>query len=731
MMPRTVQLWLVACVVLGVFCSSLAAQDVSISLSRPIRPSRPYSAGTPRLQLQPASVGANLEVLAIGSVTSAPSSPLTITIASSDPTKLVLSPLSTDPSGTNAGVGSFTATLAAGKGVNGSGFPAFWLQSLASSGSATVTLSADGYIPANATISFTPAGFVIEGPNGAGANFTVQLGAADTNLTISAAQLNPDGSVLLLDQPLRGGLNVPVTLNDGTPATATVTGSPVSLQGGSSSNAAGTLKMHAVAAGTTVLSVVQPSGFTGPTTGGQLTATVNSPTLTLNPNVVGYNLQVLGTGGLTTAAPSGGLSVTITSSDPTKALLTTNATTVGSGSIVVTVPAGGTVLPPFYIQGLVSSGSVTLTASASGYVGANANVILTPSGFVINSPNNGGSFTTTTLASATALQLTVWQLNSSLAPVAQGQIMAGQSPSVGVVSGTTASGTIQGSPVTFQPNDSSDSGASFQPNSNCATPCTSVLSVTQPAGFSAPNPGAQITATVNQSAVTLRMTQAVIGNNLEVLASGALDVPAPSLAPGNGLQVTITSSDPSKIVLSSSATGAGTASIVVTIPAGSGVNSIGFPNYYVQSLSADSSVPVTLTVTPQAGSGFAGSNFNVTPAASGFVLIGPNGVGANFGTLKSNGNVNLTVQAAVLDGSGNPTQSYELVRGGFSASVTVSSDTPAVATIGGSPLSVTAGNSGGTITLQPQSAGTANISITPPAGYSKPATGDHLSVTIN
>ena len=726
MMPRNRKLWLVACVVFGLFCSAVAAQDVSVSLSRPIRPSRPYSAGTPQLLLQPASVGANLELLAIGSVTTAPSSPLTITITSSDATKLLLSPLSTDPSGTNAGVGSFTATLPAGRGVNGFGFPAFWLQSLASSGSATVTLSADGYVPATATISFTPSGFVLGSPNGTGANFTTQLGSADTNLTVSAAQFDANGNVLQINQQLRGAMNVSVTVTNSTPATATLSGSPISLQGGSTSNPSGTLTLHAVASGTTQLAVVQPAGFTAPTSGAQLTATVNAPTISLTPTVVGYNLQVLGSGGLNTPAPSGGLPVTITSSDTSKVLLTTNPAVAGAANAVVTVPAGGTTLPAFYIQGLVSSGSVTLNASGPGYVGASANVVLTPSGFMINSPNNGGDFTTTTLASATPLQLSVWQLSSSLAPVMQGQITGGVSPSVGVVSGTTSTGTIQGSPVTFQPNDSSNSGVSFQPNSNCATPCTSVLSVTQPAGFSAPNPGRQITATVNQSAVTLRMTQNVIGQNLEVLASGALDVPAPS-----DMQITITSNNPSKILLSTSATGAGSASIVVTVPAGNGVNSIGFPNYYVQSLSADSSAAVTLTATPPAGSGFASSTFNVTPAPSGFVLLGPNGVGADFGIVKSNGNVNLSVQAAVLDSSGNPTQLYQAVRGGFSANVTVSSNNTPVATIGGSPLAVTAGTAGGTVTVQPQSPGVANITATTPAGYSKPTSGDHMAVTVN
>src|SRR5450756_2067328 len=80
-MWRNIQLSLMSCVLLGLFCSPAAAlqADVPLSLERPIRPSRPDSNILGRLSLQPSSVGANLELLAIGSVDVAPTSPLVIT----------------------------------------------------------------------------------------------------------------------------------------------------------------------------------------------------------------------------------------------------------------------------------------------------------------------------------------------------------------------------------------------------------------------------------------------------------------------------------------------------------------------------------------------------------------------------------------------------------------------------------------------------------------------------
>ena len=125
-----------------------------------------------------------------------------------------------------------------------------------------------------------------------GANFTTQLNAADTNLTISTAQLSAGGNVVQTDQKLRGGLSVSVNINNGTQATGTINGTPITLQGGDSSTASGAVKFHPASVGTTLLSIAQPTGFTAPVTGGQLTATVQTPSISLTPSVVGYNLQV-------------------------------------------------------------------------------------------------------------------------------------------------------------------------------------------------------------------------------------------------------------------------------------------------------------------------------------------------------------------------------------------------------------------------------------------------------
>jgi hypothetical protein len=436
---------------------------------------------------------------------------------------------------------------------------------------------------------------------------------------------------------------------------------------------------------------------------------------------VGYNLQVSGSGALNIAAPVGGLSVTLSSGDPNKVLLSTNSLAAGTGSITLVVPAGSTVLPAFYVQGLASSGTVAITAAAPAYSGATANVLLTPSGFVLNSPNGGGDFVTTTQSNSTPLTVSVWQLNSSSAPVVIGQVRGGVSIPVEVVSGTPATGSIVDGKVSFQSGDDSKTGIEFAPNPNCTTPCTSVLSISHTADYFTPVPGGQITATVSQPAVSLRLTQTTIGRNLQVTGSGALDIPAP-----NDLQVTITSNNPN-VLLSASPTAAGSSSLTLTVFQGGGVNSIGFPSYYIQSLGDTGTVQLTVAAT-----GFESSSTNVSLAPSGFVIEGPNGIGGNFGVVLANGNVSLTLRAAVLNPTtGVPTLLYQPVRGGFSTIVDVTSSAPGVATLAGPPLTMTSGNATGTVTLQPQAPGQTTITVTTPAGYTTPAFGNGFMVTVN
>jgi hypothetical protein len=679
--------------------------------------------GLGHLSLNSTSLGANLEVLATGSLDVPPPNPLSVTITSNDPTKLLLLPFATDPSGASLGVDHFTAFIPAEKGLAGDfGFPGFWIQALASSGTATITVSAPNYQSAVATVTLTPSGFVLNGPRGPGANFNASIGS-DASVTVSPVQLDSFGNPLSTSQVLRGGSLVSVKVNSASASVGTIlNNSAVVLPGAGTSSA---VAFHPLAAGSSVLSITPPSGFTSPASGARLTATVRVPSISLNPVTVGFNQRTLGVGQLS-QGPTSALNVTVTSSDPAKVLLTTDPAQIGASSVTLPVAAGATALPPFYIQALASSGAVTLTANAPGYSSGTGSVALTASAFILAGPNSTQNFVTSPISSPTTLTLAVWQLDSLSRPLAQGSLRSGLPlVAVAVSSSNTSAGTIIGSPVLFNGGDRANTTLTFQPQPNCTTPCTTTISVTQPPGYATPAKGGSMTVTVNKPNLTLLAPESTIGKNLEVLATGALDATYPQ-----NLKVTISSSN-ADVLLSTTPTTQGNATLTLSLPAGSGTTG-SFPDYYVQSKGISTGTAQLMATVKKLDGTDAG--YNVTPvtvtfAPAGFVISGPNGVGKDVAA-GLNSNINLALTAVVLDAhTMAPTQVEQMVRGGFLTPVTVTSS-PA-ATITNSPVSIVSGKSSGTVTVHSVQSGTATISIITPTGFNQPSSGTQLGVVIN
>lgn len=674
--------------------------------------------------LNPTSIGANLQVLGVGSVDVAPSSPMTVTIASSDATLLLIEPNSSDPNGVNQGSGSVTVTLNAHSNL----LPGFWIQALKPVGSPTLTISSagSGYQPAVATITLTPSGFVLTGPAGTGNNFNATLGT-DSPLTVNPVQLDGAGNVVPSSQPLRGGAAVSVNVSSATTAVGTILSNPAVVAPGSLGSSA--VSFHPVSGGTSVLSVVQPSGFSTPVSGAQLTATVKAPTINLNPLSVGFHLQSPVSGQLSQASTSP-VSVTVSSSDSTKLLVTADPTLAGQPSIVLTVPANQTVLPPFYVQGLASSGVVPLLATASGYSNSTGNVALLPSGVVLTGPKGTADFSTTSISSPTGLTLTLWMLDTNLNPFLQGVLSPGTTATASVSSGTPSTGGVNGGPVQFNPGDTSNSNLTFQPVPSCTTPCTTLLSVVQPAGFATPASGGGMTVTVNKPMLTLLAPNATVGQNLEVGGAGSLDAGFPS----DTLLVTITSNNPS-VLLAASATAAGTSSLTLSIPPNNGVGGIGFPSYFIQSVNASTGT-ATLTATVVKQSNGTDAGYNVTPvtitlAPAALVIASNNGIGANV-SASTNSTLTLTLEAVLLNPTTlSPTLVSEPLRGGFSATLSVSSDN-GDAVVTNNPITISGGNDRSSVTVQIGSVSgvTANISIVEPASFAAPASGTLLGVVI-
>jgi hypothetical protein len=132
-----------------------------------------------------------------------------------------------------------------------------------------------------------------------------------------------------------------------------------------------------LAAGTTTITASIPGVLTT-TTGGVQTVTVTTPSISVGAVTVGAGLQESSTATLG-ANDYGSTSIVIKSSNPAVVLVSPNAATAGSDSIVIAVTAPTTSVT-FYVQGLEGqTGTVTLNARASGFTdGSNTATVVQP-----------------------------------------------------------------------------------------------------------------------------------------------------------------------------------------------------------------------------------------------------------------------------------------------------------------------------------------------------------------
>jgi hypothetical protein len=147
-----------------------------------------------------------------------------------------------------------------------------FVQGRASSGTTTLTVQAPGYADLVTTITARPSGFIINSPG----SFITTAGAGNTNIQITPARLNPTTLNWEANEQVRGGLtvNVTVTATDqsGGPGVGTITTSPVVFTGG---NTLQTTQFDPAAAGTSLITVVVPSGYDTPGNFRQILVNVN------------------------------------------------------------------------------------------------------------------------------------------------------------------------------------------------------------------------------------------------------------------------------------------------------------------------------------------------------------------------------------------------------------------------------------------------------------------------
>lgn len=229
------------------------------------------------------------------------------------------------------------------------------------------------------------------------------------------------------------------------------------------------------------------------------------------------------------------------------------------------------------------------------------------------------------------------------------------------------------------------------------------------AGLLAPSPGAGQT-----SGTTWTLTDVTVGQYLQTEAFLKMDGP---LLPG--LEITVTSNDPARAVLSLDPAEAGKASISIKLSSTSDLK------FYVQALDKSGSVSYTATAR-----GMANATGKATLAPSGFVMSGPFGVGKPMFHTSPRGTLpqNINVHPALLDGGLKFVHIQDLA-GGRTAKVTFASSQPSIGTTIEKELTIPGGSRIQTTLFRPAAPGQTTLSITGPAGFTQPA--NFTSVVAN
>jgi hypothetical protein len=343
------------------------------------------------------------------------------------------------------------------------------------SGAATITATAPGFGETGGTVTVVQPALQIVNlpanttPLSANSEFQVAVGLADaTNtflftvmpvragrtLTTTVTTSNTDVGLLVTEAD-GAGQNRQVTIEENTYFTAGTVDT-------------GGIAFDPVGGGATTVTATIP-GFTT-TTAGTVAVSVGTPGITMQglPLTVGAGLQtnvnpfccalavVLG------ASEHGLIDVTITSSNPSVALVSANANDLGAASIQIEVPNGETIVP-YYIHGVEgATGTVTITATAAGFSDGSGTATVAQAALqIVNLPAN-----TTTTSGDTEFEVFVGlpdATNSFLATTMP--VRVGSSLMATVTSSNADVGALvkQGGPVASSQQVSIAAGSYFTP----------------------------------------------------------------------------------------------------------------------------------------------------------------------------------------------------------------------------------------------------------------------------
>ena len=188
-----------------------------------------------------------------------------LTVTSSNPSLILID------AGNQGNIASLTTPVTAGTATISVGIEA--VGTAPAGTTVTITASFPGYANGTATITYANSGFVVYGPNGIGGAFQTFQGV-QTSLTVYAARLDSSG-LFVEPENVAKGSTISVPIASSTTSVGTVSPTLLSFTGGTNS-ATATFTASGTNTGSTSVMLTQPAGFTTPTVGGTLNATVQT-----------------------------------------------------------------------------------------------------------------------------------------------------------------------------------------------------------------------------------------------------------------------------------------------------------------------------------------------------------------------------------------------------------------------------------------------------------------------
>jgi hypothetical protein len=368
--------------------------------------------------------------------------------------------------------------------------------------------------------------------------------------------------------------------------------------------------------------------------------------------------------------------------------------------------------------------------SAEGLGSAKGTVTLARSAVVILGPLKAPKFTITPRGLPARLTLVSVALDGSGQVAGEQPLAGGSQIEVAISSSNSGIGKLRASSLAI-PGGSSTAMTWFDPAGEGET----VIQPVQPQGFTAAGQYASVTAAVAKPGLAV-VTDAYLGKDLQLGGAVCLGEAAP---PG-GLEVTLTSSDPARLVFSARADAPGSGTLRLQVPAGQ----LTVP-YFLQGLGDAGDVAYEATAP-----GFRSRTARIGLTPSGVIVAyDPYGPPDEASVLrKSEISDDRAFSASVADARQHPVKlvvwtvhldretgraadiTVQALRPGVTAKVVLRSSDPAVGTVE-SPLTIAPGTDHAVSRFTPLSQGRTVISIDTPAGFTAAKNATKVPATVS